>query len=294
MSSPTSSGSLSLLSFPYRALRPIEADRTLLKSMGRRPGSALVWNAMACPSRQNVDVVQGRPGGLALVVILPPPEDITDQGRLLTALIDARPQSVLPHHQAPSPSELAQALRRPPEDLAVEITDYLVWRGIEMDRDTRRLVHKIVELSGELRSVSALSRSLYISRRALGRRFLAQGLPVPSHWLHFSRLLRACIRLQNTDDSVLSLGYDLGYPDGFSLSNQMFRLTGYRPTDAREYLGWEWLAEAWLRQEADAGGLSPECTTRLARPAAHPRAVRRLDPLVAEGKRANRARRAAG
>ena len=85
---------------------------------------------------------------------------------------------------------------------------------------------------------------------------------MPSHWLHFSRLLRVAIRLQNSGESVLSAGYELGYPDGFSLSNQMARLTGYRPTEARMYLGWEWLLEAWLQQEADTGGLAPETTLK--------------------------------
>lgn len=81
-----------------------------------------------------------------------------------------------------------------------------------------------------------------------------------SHWLQFGRILRVAIRLQNSEDSVLAVGYELGYPDGFSLSNQMFRLTGYRPVEARQYLGWEWILEAWLRREADTGGLAPDLT----------------------------------
>jgi hypothetical protein len=43
----------------------------------------------------------------------------------------------------------------------------------------------------------------------------------------------------------------------------MVRLTGYRPSHVRRYLGWEWLLEAWLRQEADTGGLAPELTVEL-------------------------------
>jgi len=99
---------------------------------------------------------------------------------------------------------------------------------------------------------------MYLSRRALGRRFESEGLPVPSHWLHFCRLLRVAFRLQNSDDSVVAAGFRLGYSDGFSLSNQMHRLTGFRPQEARKYLGWEWLLEAWLRREAEQGGLRPE------------------------------------
>ncbi len=298
MSTPTSPGSFDLLSFPYRALCPLEGDRALLKAEGRRPGSALIWHATEPPSREDLNLVNGRPGGVALVVILPSSRSVTDQAELLAVLADARPQSVLPHHVAPAATELAQALRRPPEDLAVDVTDYLAWRGVDMDRDTRHMVRKIVERSAELRSVTALSRGLYISRRALGRRFLSQGLPVPSHWLHFSRLLRIAIRLQNTDESVLSLGYDFGYPDGFSLSNQMMRLTGYRPSDARQYLGWEWLVEAWLRREADTGGLSPACVSQLATPAGRwpdgEATVRPLDPIAARGRKPRRSEEAVG
>ncbi|MDH5760545.1 MAG: AraC family transcriptional regulator [Gemmatimonadota bacterium] len=171
-----------------------------------------------------------------------------------------RPHAVLPYQEELPSASLRQALARPPLDLAAAVTDYLAWRGIPTDQETRRLIRKIVDLSADLRSVSGLSRHLYLSRRALGRRFLTNGLPVPSHWLHFARLLRAALQIQNTDDSVVSVAYGLGYPDGFSLSNQMYRLTGHRPQTVRTCLGWEWIIEAWLRREADRGGLAPEFT----------------------------------
>ena len=63
--------------------------------------------------------------------------------------------------------------------------------------------------------------------------------------------------MQNTEDSVFSVGCALGYPDGFSVSNQMSRLFGMRPTQARERLGWEWVFEAWLRREAESGAFAP-------------------------------------
>ena len=90
------------------------------------------------------------------------------------------------------------------------------------------------------------------TRRALGRRFLSRGLPVPSHWLQLGRLLRVAVKLQNSRDSIFSVAYEFGYPDGFAVSNQMERIIGVRPHEVREQLGWEWIMECWLRSEAES------------------------------------------
>lgn len=250
---------LHLLTPPYRSLRRLSGSRRQLKEDGKAPGSAVVW---APPTRRvsadHLTLVRNRPGGLALIVVLPPAGELPAADHLLRVVEDGRPAAILPHHEPLSVRELKDILRRPPDDLAAEVVEYMRWRGLHLDRETAHLVRRTVELSDELRSVSALARSLYLSRRALGRRFMVRGLPVPSHWLHFARLLRVVIRLQQTEESVLSVGYGVGYPDGFSLSNQMVRLTGVRPSKARAQLGWEWFMEAWLRMEAETGGLRPE------------------------------------
>lgn len=251
---------LGILRHPYTEIRPVTGGRPQLWEEGREPGSLLLWRLDGGPRSQDIPVVARRPGGLALAVILPVPERMGPEGALTSLLGDVRPQGILPHSQDPDPSDLAQVLRRPPQNLGVECTEYLRWRGIGFDRESRHLIRRIVDLSAELRSITALSRSLYMSRRALGRKFMSRGLPVPSHWLHFGRLIRAAIRMQTSDENVLSIAYELGYPDGFSLSNQMHRLIGIRPSEARERLGWEWIMEAWLKKEADCGGLAPEAT----------------------------------
>ena len=86
---------------------------------------------------------------------------------------------------------------------------------------------------------------------------MTRGLPVPSHWIHFGRVLRAALHLQKNNANLYSIACHLGYPDGFSLSNQMMRLTNLRPSLLRECFGWEWIVEAWLHTEALAGNLSP-------------------------------------
>jgi AraC-like DNA-binding protein len=191
---------------------------------------------------------------MALIAILPPARMLND-GDILRLIDLCRPHSVLPYHPEPEPEDLAVVLRRPPEALPVDVVDYLTWRGIRVDGDTRQLIRRTVELSSAIRTVSGLARALYLSRRALGRRFLTRGLPAPSHWLQFGRALRAAIRLQSTDDNLFTIATDLGYPDGFALSNQMKRLLGARPSTIRDCLGWEWVVEAWLRAERQAGTL---------------------------------------
>lgn len=241
---------------PYRALLPLDPGESFPRKAGVLHGTALVWNLGAGHGPLLLSRVAERPGGLPLFVILPPANKLDGLNkRILEVAEDARPQAVLPHHPHPMPEELASLLRKEPPDLATEFLDYLRWRGLTLDRDTRQILRRTVELSADLRTLGALARGLYLSRRALGRRMRRKGLPVPSHWLQFCRLLRASIRLQNSSSSLFDVACSIGYPDGFTLSNQMQRLVGVRPSVVRKRLGWEWFAEAWLRREWETGGL---------------------------------------
>lgn len=254
---------LNLLTHPYTSLQPLTKGPAEVRERGRAPGAALVWLMAEGRHAACVDMVTDRPGGMSLLVVLPPGSEVASDSDVMASVERSRPYGILPFHPGLDPADLAQVLRRPPVDLGSEVTDYLRWRGLGVDRDTAHVIRRIIDLSSELRSVSAVSRSLYLSRRALGRRLMSRGLPVPSHWLQAGRLLRAASRLQNCEATVSSIGVDLGYPDGFSLSNQMERLFGCRPSEAREHLGWEWLLEAWLRREAEQGGLTPTLTRRV-------------------------------
>jgi AraC-like DNA-binding protein len=226
-------------------------------------GTALLWNLDAGEVVPGSRAVSVRPAGVALFVILPKTSDLEGNDTLLRLMTRCRPHSVLPHLSEVDVEEIAAILRRFPSQFALEVSDYLSWRGLEVDIGTRRLIRKTFELSAELRTVSGLARSLYMSRRALGRRFMTRGLPVPSHWLHFGRILRGSMRLQNRETSLFQVGCELGYPDGFSFSNQMKRLTGLRPSIMRDCFGWEWVVEAWLRKEAETGNLGTEIARRL-------------------------------
>jgi AraC-like DNA-binding protein len=243
---------------PYRTLEVLAHPRQFPQSPLPSRGFALIWNLVAGEWTADALTVRRRPPGVALIVVLPPASDLERRRRELHMVEQCRPHSVLPFMEELEPEELVAILRRFPSELPVEVTEYLTWRGIDLDLDTRRLLRRTLELSAEIRTVAGLARAFYMSRRALGRRLLTRGLPVPSHWLHFGRVLRACIRLQDPAANLFSIGCDLGYPDGFALSNQMRRLTGLRPSLMKSCYGWEWILETWLAVESESGHLSPE------------------------------------
>lgn len=242
---------------PYQTLSPLMDPGRVPSGKFPIRGAALIWNLQAGDWGSGFRAVRDRPPGMALLLLLPPASEIEGTAKLLQLMEHCRPHSVLPHLEEVDPEDLIPVLRRFPSDLGMEVTEYLRWRGIETDLDTRRLIRKTLELSADLRTVSGLARGLYLSRRALGRRFMSRGLPVPSHWLHFGRTLRACLALQAGGRSLHTVASSLGYPDGFSLSNQMKRLMNLRPSMMRELFGWEWIVESWLFQEARVEGFSP-------------------------------------
>lgn len=253
MSRPVPQDRLHIFRPPYRTLIPL-LRASMLEPRAGRDGVILVWSmSPSVPERVLQDVRQ-RPGGVSLVCILPPAQTLGDRAPFYRMVERCLPSVVLPFHEEPSPVDLRALLRAGPDMLSAEVMDYLVWRGVIIDTDTRHLVRRTLELSADLTSVEALARGVYLSRRALGRRFQTAGIPVPSHWLHIGRVLRACVRLQSEATPVNQVAYELGYTDGFAFSNQMNRLTGLRPSDVRNTLGWLWIAEAWLQHEARHGG----------------------------------------
>lgn len=246
----------SLLAPPYRDYIPLAMEEELPTSLEVLRGAALVWSMTEGHDPVHLEKAADRPGGLPLTVILPQARKLRRvRAGVFEVVEEARPGVVLPYHPRPDAEEMVALLRAAPECLGGEFLDFLLWRGIWVDQETRRIIRRTVELSAEVSTLSGLSRGVYLSRRALGRRFKKRGLPVPSHWLQFCRLLRATIQLQGSDKSLFQVAVELGYPDGFTLSNQMERLVGVRPSTVRSRLGWEWFVESWLRREGEIGGL---------------------------------------
>lgn len=261
---PAQSLPLSLFAPPYDRLEALRWDDRRF-AQPSIPGTGLVWQLGLGSWSGVFEVVRRRPAGMALVVILPATVELDAEPQLLRVVESCRPHSILPFHREPRVDDLTALLRREPEDLSVEIMDYLQWRGLNVDIEVRQLIRRTIDLSSELRSITALARAVYLSRRALGRRFLTNGLPVPSHWLHFGRVLRASLMLQSPGVTLEEAASRFGYPDGFALSNQMHRLVGVRPSEARRYLGWDWFVEAWIQTEVASGGFSGNMWRTLAK-----------------------------
>lgn len=249
---------------PYRMLLPLSGLKSLARA-GERQGAALVWCIGSEDRPELARQIRKRPGGLPLFIVLPRVQEVERPQDLLRLVEQCRPKSMLPYHAEPSPTDLATLLARSPGDLPAAVVEYLSWRGLVMDMDLRRTLRRVLELSGEIRTVSGLARGMYMSRRALARRFMREGLPVPSHWLHFGRVLRVALALQRPGATLMTTAFDHGYSDGFSLSNQMNRLTGLRPSRVMPRLGWEWIVEAWIRTEVANGGFRADRAQFLAR-----------------------------
>jgi transcriptional regulator GlxA family with amidase domain len=219
-------------------------------------GRALIW-WLEDGVEQELEFEQlaARAPGLPLIVLLPAASEIRRTLPLLNRVLTLLPRSVLPAPYLGTPEYLRQVLASPPRSVSEAATRYLKRRGVLTDEALEREVKRIFELAPEISSVTKLARRMYTSRRTLGRHFALSGVPVPSHWLQFARLLHITILLQNESSAVFRIATRAGYPDGFTMSNQMKRLIGYRPTEVRAWLGWEWVIEAWLQREAAAGHL---------------------------------------
>lgn len=245
---------LALLAPPYDLMRPIDLSWTPMSLPPR--GRALVW-WLIDGRRQAAEYrwLYRRPPGLPLVIILPPAAQVARAIPLLNKLGALAPRGVLPSGPITLPARIRTIVAASPQPLPKALTDYLIRRGLLETTRAREEVHTILELSPVVTSVSKLVKRLFSSRRTLGRHFSMRGLPAPSHWLQFGRLMHVAIRLQSDSSAAFRVALRAGYPDGFTMSNQMRRLLDCRPSEVRCTVGWEWLVEAWISQEVRNGGI---------------------------------------
>jgi AraC-like DNA-binding protein len=246
----SASETLCLFAPPYDLVVPCDLKTVMeLTDVDDWKGCALVWQLTGQTGEADYAMIRQKARGLPLLVLLPPPNDVHRILPLLPLIRLLSPRLILPFGVLDTPYRLRQALALPPRGIAGAVTQHVVHRGLLRTKKEMREFHRIMELAPDTCSVSQLSRRMYTSRRTLGRHFNTSPLPVPSHCLQFGRLLHVAMQLHNDDAAVFRIATRFGYPDGFTMSNQMKRLIGYRPSEVRELLGWEWIVEAWLKRE---------------------------------------------
>jgi AraC-like DNA-binding protein len=232
---------------PYDEYEPVDLG---WRPDAPEPGGAIVW-FMAPVGRihEELSWLDARPGSVPLFVVLPEPEDILPIAPILRRIPDIRPRGVVPSAGRGLGEALRTLLASPPPRLPRAVADQLEESDFVPDRATRKVVERVFAAAPHVTSIELLSARMCQSRRTLGRFFRDRGLPVPSHWLQFARILHVAIQLQNTRLSINRVSARFGYTDGFTMSNSMKRLTGYRPSFVREHLGWEWIVDVWVRRE---------------------------------------------
>lgn len=221
----------------------------LRNAVGMRGLAFVWWLVDGVEQRNEFEFLLTRPFNVPLIIVLPPPEEIRQTMPLLNQLRRLHARAVLPLGVLDTAKHMRDLLNVPPTPFGATVMQYFVRRGVLHDPGVERTVQRILELAPETRTITQLAKQLYTSRRTLGRQFAGAGLPVPSHWLQFARVLHVALHLQREPHAIFRVAMRMGYPDGFTLSNQMKRLIGLRPTEVRNYVGWEWIVEAWLERE---------------------------------------------
>lgn len=248
---------LAILSPPYEQFVGINHDW----EPGHRPprGAAIVWWLVDGVSQEcDFYWLSRRPHGVPLFVVLPHPSKLQQAMPILAYVNALAPRAILPIGPLISPHNITSMLRLPPGQLHSAVVSYLGRRDLLRSAEMRSQVLRIFSAASEVSSVTGLARKLATSRRTLGRHFEVLGLPVPSHWLQFARLLRAVTYMHmDSDITVHRAATRAGYPDGFTMSNQMKRLLDCRPSEIRGCFGWEWVVEQWIRCEVRSGGIDP-------------------------------------
>ncbi len=243
----TQPATILLMEPPYQSLRPLTDRRTAAAPFPY--GEVVLWRLAKESHEHDLERISNLPPGLPWVVLLPPPDNLAEIAETLWKLPTLKPRAALPFVDIDVGATVRSILVTPPVKLGATIAAYLADRGLNLDSNLQSDVARVIELAPDVHSVSELARRMFASRRTLGRRFSRGGLPVPSHVLQFARLLHVALTIQQESIALFRIACRYGYPDGFTMSNQMKRLIGCRPSEVRTRLGWEWIVERWLAQE---------------------------------------------
>lgn len=105
-----------------------------------------------------------------------------------------------------------------------------------------------------LRVARIARRVVYAGRQTLNRHFRAEGLPPTRDWVVLARAVHAH-RTFVDGASLQRAGYAAGYPDQFTMSQVIHRITGLRPSQLRDVC-WQPFLDVWIARQRERGTLT--------------------------------------
>ena len=164
-----------------------------------------------------------------------------------------------PIHSIPALPETTQATGFPLQGQAhadaESIVVHLVERGVlRPESRATSYVRSILAAPPDALRVSRVARRVYASRRTLGRHFRAEGLPAPIDWVALARAV--CAHRTILRGGPLRIAASAaGYPDQFTMSNAIHRITGLRPSQLRS-VAWDLFLDVWIARQRERRALT--------------------------------------
>jgi len=112
---------------------------------------------------------------------------------------------------------------------------HLLGRGLP--GEFKGFARRVMEYPARYKSITALGRHLDLSPGALKARFRRRGLPSPSAYLRWFRLLSACRLLSDATQTTLKVSFRLGFTSDGNFCRWVQAISGYPPSALRRREG---------------------------------------------------------
>lgn len=146
----------------------------------------------------------------------------------------------------------------------VSASEYAIDLAVRVVPDaTKPIVEAAIRLAPRAPAVVDLAFALGLSKRTLSRRLARAMLPQAGDLLAWARCLVAAVLLETGRTTVDAVARNLRFPSTVALRKTLRRVTGLRPTQIRDALGAQGVAEVLVR------GLGPRlgrCDSRIGEP----------------------------
>ena len=110
--------------------------------------------------------------------------------------------------------------------------------GARLPVPLRTMGRRVMEFPVHYADLHGLSESTGMSRGALKARFRRRGLPSPSHYVRWFRVLAAAQILSDRSVTTLEAAHRLGFTTGGNFCRTVKSVTGCTSSEIRSVLGW--------------------------------------------------------